>query len=38
LLAITESYGVPREAVYQMATTNPSHILGLPAQAPARAA
>jgi hypothetical protein len=38
MLAITESYGVPRDAVYQMATTNPSHILGLPAQAPARAA
>ncbi|HEY7068397.1 MAG TPA: DUF6282 family protein [Chloroflexota bacterium] len=38
MLAITESYGLPREAVDQMATTNPSRILGLPAQAPARAA
>jgi hypothetical protein len=38
LLATMRAYGLPAEAVQQMAMTNPSHLLGLTAHATARAA
>ena len=38
MVATMESYGLPRAAVQQMAVDNPSHILGVPVEASARAA